>query len=92
MKDVWSHKTPGKPKFLIVMPMLESEKNSTNDQQQYQLSKGVLLYLVKHTHPDLANATGESCKANGGTNPAAYKELLWVIKYVLDMKKLGLKI
>ena len=52
----------------------------------------MLLYLVKHSHPNHANATRELSKANDGANPAAYKELLHVIKYVIDTKKLGLKI
>ena len=52
----------------------------------------MLLYLVKHLHPNLANMTRELCKANDGANPAAYKELQCVIKYVLDTKNLGLKI
>ena len=45
---------------------------------------GMLLYLVKHSHPDLINATRESSKANYGANPRACKELLQMIKYVLD--------
>ena len=52
----------------------------------------MLFYLVKHLHPDLANVTRELSKANDGTNPVAYKKLLHVIKYVIDMKNLGLKI
>ena len=52
----------------------------------------MLSYLVKHWHPDLANMTRELSKTNDGVNPAAYKELLHVIRYVLDMKNLGLKI
>ena len=52
----------------------------------------MLLYLLKHSHPNLANATRESSKANDGANPVAYKELLHVIKYVIDTKNLGLKI
>ena len=36
--------------------------------------------------------TRELSKANDGVNPAAYKELLHVIKYVIDMKNLRLKI
>ena len=55
----------------------------------YQLGIGMLLYLVKHVRPDLANMTRELSKANDGANPAAYKELLLVVKYVLDMKMLG---
>ena len=52
----------------------------------------MLLYLVKHLHPNLANATKELSKASNGVNPSAYKELLCMIKYVIDTKNLGLKI
>ena len=52
----------------------------------------MLLYLVKHFCPNLANMTRELSKANDGANPAAYKKLLHVVKYVLDTKNLGLKI
>ena len=52
----------------------------------------MLSYLVKHSHPDLTNMTRELLKANDGTNPAVYKELLLVIKYVINTKSLGLKI
>ena len=50
------------------------------------------MYLVKHSCPNLVNATRELSKANNGVNPATYKELLCVNRYVLDMKNLGLKI
>ena len=59
---------------------------------RYVAIQHILLYLVKHSCPDLANATRELSKANDGVNPAAYKELLHLINYVLDMKDLGLKI
>ena len=52
----------------------------------------MLLYLVKHSCPDLANTTRGLSKANDGANPVAYKELLCVIKYILNTKNLGLKI
>ena len=52
----------------------------------------MLLYLVKHSCPDLANMTRELSKANNGVNLAAYKELLHVIKYVINTKTLWLKI
>ena len=32
MQDVWGHKTPGTPKFLIIRPMIDSEKISDEDQ------------------------------------------------------------
>ena len=52
----------------------------------------MLLYLVKHSCPDLANMTRESSKVNDGANPAAYKELLHVVKFVLNTEMLGLEI
>ena len=52
----------------------------------------MLFYLVKHSCPVLANMTKELSKANDGAISAAYKELLPVIKYVLDTKNLGFKI
>ena len=92
VQDVWSHKTPGMPKFLILRPIMDSEKISIKDQQEYWLGVGMLLYLVKHLCPDLANTTRKLSKANDGASPAAYKELLHVIRYVLDTKYFGLKI
>ena len=91
VQDIWSHKTPGMPKFLIVRP-IDNEKNSAKDQQEYWLGIGMLLYLVKYSCPNLANITRELSKANNGVNPAAYKELLCVIKYILDTKNISLKI
>ena len=52
----------------------------------------MLLNIMKHLHPNLANATKELSKVNNSSNPAAYKELLLVIRYVLNTKSLGLKI
>ena len=79
-------------KFLIVTFTVDSEKISTEDQQEYWSGVGMLPYLVKHSCPNLANATREILKVNDGANPAAYKELLHVIRYDLDMNKLGPKI
>ena len=52
----------------------------------------MLFYVVKQSCPHLANATRKLSKVNDGANLVAYKELLSVIKYVLDKKNLGLKI
>ena len=72
--------------------MINSENIPAKDQQEYQLGVGMLLYLVKHLYPDLANVIRELLKANDCMNPAAYGELLHVIKYVFNKKNLGLKI
>ena len=52
----------------------------------------MLLYLVKHSRPDIANAVQELSKVLDGVSPAALKDMHRVIKYVLDTKNLGLKI
>ena len=72
--------------------MEENEKISNEDQQDYQSGEGMLLNLVKHSCLDLANATRELSKVNDSANPAEYKELIHVIKYVTDMMNFGLKI
>ena len=52
----------------------------------------MLLNLVQHSWPDLANMTRKLSKTNNGVNSVALKELQHVIKYVINMKNLGLKI
>ena len=52
----------------------------------------MLLYLVKHSRPDIAIATRELSKSMDGATEVGYKELLRVIKYVLDTEDYGLKL
>ena len=52
----------------------------------------MLLYLAKHSWTDMAIVTRELSNANNGANPVVFKEILHVIKYVLDTKNLGLNI
>ena len=81
VQDVLSHKTPG-TSFLIIRPIIKGEKISTKDQQEYWSGVGMLLYLVKHSCPNLVN---------DGANPDAYKKLLHVKKYTSYTKNFGLK-
>ena len=67
------------PKFLIVCPIIKSQKISAEDQEKYWSGVGMLLFLVKHSRPDIANATIELSKANDGVSFAAFKKLLHVI-------------
>ena len=52
----------------------------------------MLLLLKKHSIPDIANATRDLSQVYNGANPAAFCELLQVIRYVLNTKNLSLKI
>ena len=52
----------------------------------------MLLFLMKHSRPDIANVTRELSKVMMNPTPCATKELKRVIKYVLDTKNLELKL
>ena len=53
---------------------------------------GILLWLVKHSRPDIANSVRELSKVLDGPTEAAQKEMLRGIKYVLDTKDQDLKL
>ena len=52
----------------------------------------MLLFLVKHSRPDIANITKELSNANSGADPAVFCELLCVMRYILNTKNFGLKL
>jgi hypothetical protein len=53
---------------------------------------GLLLHLVKHSKPDIANSVRELAKCMDGANPAAYKEMKRVLKFVINTLLYGLKV
>ena len=90
VKNLQTYKTPGTPGGSILRT---TEMKITPEQQKiYRSGVGMLLYLVKHSRPDIANAVRELSKALDGTSPAAYKELMRVLKFVLDTRNMSLKI
>ena len=52
----------------------------------------MLLYLLKHSRPDIGNAVRELTKVLDKPTPAAFKEMKRVIKFVLDTANYGLRI
>jgi hypothetical protein len=90
VKDMPIYATPGSPHHVIVRKV--EQKISEDEQSTYRSGVGMLLYLTKHSRPDIANAVRELTKVLDGASPAAYKEMKRVIKYVLDTEKLALKI
>ena len=58
----------------------------------FRSGTGTLLYLVKHSRPDIANCVRELSKVMHVAGHAHYKMLLRAIKYVILTKKLGLKL
>ena len=63
---------------------------SPQEQTLYWCGVCILLYLVKQTRPDLANATRELSRAMDVANYVHWKELLRVIKYALKSQEKGI--
>ena len=63
-----------------------SYRFSEEDQKQYRSEIGMLLSLVEHSKPVIANATHELSNVYGGAKNAFYYEMHHVMKYVLDAK------
>ena len=85
-----SHKTPCKPKFSINRLVDDNDKISVDDQKLLSSGIRMMSYLMKHSMPDITNATWELSKDMDDANPAAFLEIHHVMKYALDKKNLGL--
>ena len=72
---------------MVMRPKEEHELLSPTEQCEFCSGVGMLLFLVKHSRPDLANPTRELAKVMDGGTKDHQKELYRVIKYVLDTKK-----
>jgi transposase InsO family protein len=84
--------TPGTPGAGLLRPKSEEDKIDTDKQTLYRSGVGMLMYLYKHTRPDLSNAVRELTKCMDGATEAAFKEMKRIIKFVLDTKTFGLKL
>ena len=92
VKKMRIYKTPGTPMVGIKRPNTEEELLDPVMQRRLRSGIGCLLYLVKHSRPDIANSVRELSKCMDKGNRAVYKEMKRVIKFVLDTKDYGLKI
>ena len=86
------YKTPGAPGIMVVRPNPDDPKLDADMQTQYRSGVGMLLYLIKHSRPELSNSVRELTKVMDGATEAHWKMLLRVIKYTLDTKHVCLKI
>ena len=91
-KGMQVYQTPGTPSSQIVSPKDEDPILDDDAQKRYRTGVGMLMYCIKHSRPDIANAVRELTKVLGKATPAAYKEMLRVIKFVSDTKNMGLKV
>ena len=80
------YKTPGTPGQGLVQVEDEGKTLSEEDQTEYRSGVGMLLFLTKFSRPDIANAVRELSKVNNKACEAHVKELLRVIKFIIDTR------
>jgi hypothetical protein len=91
VKDMSIYRTPGTPGFSVKRPEA-GECISVAEQTKFRSAIGILLYLTKHSRPEISNAVRELSKVMDGATPGQFKEMTRVVKYVLDTKTKGLKL
>jgi hypothetical protein len=92
VKGLKVFKTPGTPGYIVPRPQEDDPVVSDDLQARYRSSVGMLLYLVKHSRPDISNAVRELTKCMDKASPEAFKEMLRVVKFVLDTRTMGLRL
>jgi hypothetical protein len=64
---------------------------SPKDQTKYHSGVGMLLYLVKHSRPNISNAVRELTKVLDGATNAHWKSLIHTNKFGLDTRLYALR-
>ena len=82
--------TPGTPGFIGAKQYEGGAQINEDQQQEYQSGVGNLLYLTRHSRPDIANAVQELSKSMDGASKLQFREMLRVIKLVLHTRDLSL--
>ena len=82
--------TPGTPGF-IGGKVDDMSKVDETTQSMYRSGVGTLLYLTKHSRPDITNPVRELSKSMDGASMAHVIEMYRVINFLLETKTLGLR-
>ena len=83
--------TPGTPKFTARRLENPDDKVSPEEHETYRSGVGTLLYLTKHSRPDICNPVRELSKTMDTSAPVHLKEMYKVIRFVLSTSNYGLK-
>ena len=79
------------PRFTARRLENEEDKVNAKDHEKYRSGIGTLLYLMKHSRPDISNPVRELSKTMDAPAPAHLKELYKLVRFVLSTKDYGLK-
>ena len=83
--------TPGTPRFTARRLDNPEDKVSPKEHETYRSGAGTLLFLTKHSRPDICNTVREFSKTMDAPTPVHLKEMYKLIRFVLSTKEYGLK-
>ena len=95
---IWRQSNEGKtvsntwnPRFTARRLENPEDKVNPEEHETYRSGVGTLLYLTKHSRPDICNPVRELSKTMDVPAPAHLKEMYKVLSHVLSTKGYGLK-
>ena len=91
VKNLKDYATPAAPGMSVVRLKEDFPKLSKQMQTEFRSAIGMLLYLIKHSRPDISNATRELAKVMDGATMKDWKELMRLVKFTLDTEHWKLK-
>ena len=83
--------TPGTPRFTSRRVENQEDKVNPKEHETYWSGVGTLLYLTKHSRPDICNSVRELSKTMDAPAPVHLKEMYKAIRHLLSTKGYGLK-
>ena len=83
--------TPGTLRFTARRLENEEDKVNAKDHETCRSGVGTLLYLTKHSRPDISNPVRELSKTMDAPAPEHLKKMYKLIRFVLSTKDYGLK-
>ena len=78
--------TPGTPRFIASRIENPEDKVNPEEHETYRGGVGTLLYLTKHSRPDICNPVRELSKTMDAPVPVHLKEMYKAIRHVLSTK------
>ena len=92
IKKVRTFATPGAPGKGIEKLKEGEEQMSEKQQETYRSIVVTLLYLTKHSRPDISNSVRELSKAMQKGSPTHFKAMMRVVKYIKDTRHMGISL
>lgn len=82
IEGMCTYATPAAPGGGIVRPEIYEPRMAEEDQVVYRSAVGTMLYLVKHSRPDLANSTRELSKVIDSRTIGDRKQMLRAVRFI----------